>query len=227
MHAIRVYEAVGGPLTTSRDGKHTAGPTTAGTFTLERQARHVSQSWPWSKLAWGTPIKASPSDRDVLYKNHAGHWLSLRALWGLPATFDTLAAVVAEWRSYQTRSGVPDVHADLPPAWYFNDFGHATWYMVNAKGHRNPAFIHTSPFDEYLSAHGKEVKLEHSHGCIHVKPHDIDEMMKAGYLKAGTRVVVHRYTARPHIKLEPAFRGRGRYEIDFFPGVNKLIIMAR
>jgi len=44
-----------------------------------------------------------------------------------------------------------------------------------------------------VEALGDDVVLGESHGCVHVKPGDLDDMVKRRYLKNGSVVVVHRY----------------------------------
>ena len=78
-------------------------------------------------------------------------------------------------------------------------------------------FIHTTPGNEADTLQAKPVILSESHGCIHVKPVDIDAMISSGYLRPGNVVEVHPYTE----KLIPArltrTHKRRNIEVHFFP----------
>jgi lipoprotein-anchoring transpeptidase ErfK/SrfK len=80
----------------------------------------------------------------------------------------------------------------LITTWNKNDFGKWSWNLKN-NGHRTPYFIHTTPDDEAATAAGKSFELVQSHGCVHLRPRDRDEMMAVGALKAGREVQVMRY----------------------------------
>lgn len=110
-----------------------------------------------------------------------------------------------------TESEIRDYHQQLygthviPKTWVFNDFGHRTCYFYrdrNRNGKRDPGervhpeFFHTTPDDEADEAAGRDVTLSESHGCIHLKPVDIDELVKAGHMKRNTKVVIHRYDVK-------------------------------
>jgi lipoprotein-anchoring transpeptidase ErfK/SrfK len=80
----------------------------------------------------------------------------------------------------------------LVKVWERNDFG--KWaFNVRRGGRRTPYYIHTTPEDEYATAHGLAFSLAQSHGCIHIRPADRDTMITEGYLAAGTRIEVKGY----------------------------------
>jgi hypothetical protein len=90
----------------------------------------------------------------------------------------------------------------IPEQWVFNDFGvKAIRYFQdpnhNKKLDKNERLsgemIHTTPDDEAATTLGKEVNLKSSHGCIHWKPHDRDELEKAGAFTKGTDLTIHKY----------------------------------
>jgi hypothetical protein len=102
-------------------------------------------------------------------------------------------AIVEEYDSLTRRVGGHPTHS-LPTHWPFNDFGHAVWYMVNAKtGVESEQFLHETPENERQEELKLPVVLEYSHGCVHVRLADVDEMMKKHFLVNGTRFVIHRY----------------------------------
>ena len=77
-------------------------------------------------------------------------------------------------------------------AWVYNDFGKWSWNLKRS-GRRTVYFIHTTPDAEFAAANNTRYELEQSHGCVHIKPEDRDEMVSRGYLQAGTEVEVMPY----------------------------------
>jgi hypothetical protein len=56
--------------------------------------------------------------------------------------------------------------------------------------------IHTTPANEAKHSRREAVTLSESHGCIHIKPADREEIMKQGGFKAGNQLVIHNYTEK-------------------------------
>jgi hypothetical protein len=255
MEPIASYPALGGDPKNINpvkdpDGKHSAGLTTAGKFKLLRSGMHVSNTWNFSKIKWGVPIKESPGTRDVLYEDPPGQWHSVRKkLMGDTASARNTDVVAGLMYFYERIA--PNCPARLPATWIFNDFGHVTWYMVQANGtpesesNQNPQdrkrtllqpawmqkpkihneFIHTTQRNEYQTSHHRPVVLEYSHGCIHIKPRDIDEMAEKGYLKVGNWFIVHNYNEKPTIKINAAAANKyGRFQLHFFPGLGRIVV---
>jgi hypothetical protein len=238
MEPIATYAAKGGDPKNIKpvadgDGKHYAGLTTAGKFKLHHSGKHVSNTWSFSKIKWGVPIKESASDRDVLFEDPPGRWHSVRKrLMGDGPSAQKTDIIAGLLQLYEHIA--PNCSAKLPNTWVFNDFGHITWYMVRADHtHQLPGsqpkihneFIHTTQRNEYQTSHHRRVILEYSHGCIHVKPRDIDEMARKGYLKAGNWFIVHRYNERPRIVINRAVADNyHRFQLHFFPGLEAVIV---
>ncbi len=80
----------------------------------------------------------------------------------------------------------------LISSWNKNDFGNWSWNLKRG-GHRSAYYIHTTPDDEAATAAGRAFDLDQSHGCVHVRPLDRDEMIDSGALKAGFEVEVEAY----------------------------------
>ena len=253
MEPIASYDAKGGdpenikPVK-DKDGKHSAGLTTPGKFKLHHAGMHVSNSWNFSKVKWGVRIKESPATDDVLYEDPPGQWHSVRKkLFGEHATAKNSDVIYVLMYLYERIA--PNCPTRLPSTWIFNDFGHATWYMVKVndspeteskpkarqmllskpvapprpKIHNE--FIHTTQRNEYQTSHLRRVILEYSHGCIHVKPHDIDEMAEKGYLKVGNWFIVHKYNEKPSIKINTAAATKySRFQLHFFPGLELIVV---
>ena len=124
----------------------------------------------------------------------------------------------------------------MPQTWVFNDFGHLTCYIAkdrNRNGRYDPStgeevhgeFLHTTPLDEARSALNQSVKLTESHGCIHLKPLDIDGMVRDGHMRKNTRVVVHAYSEKS-IPLQGRSHATPPFELHFYPGLQKTIVVG-
>jgi hypothetical protein len=141
-----------------------------------------------------------------------------------------------------TKKDVLDYYQDLyfirrlPATWVFNDFGHLTCYMFkdrNGNNRLDPTagesihgeFFHTTPPDEADTALRRPVNLQESHGCIHLKPLELDEMVRRGYMRKGVKVVVHQYSEL--FAKFPSGRGTGPYELHFFPKLRSLVVVGR
>ena len=214
------YDAVGGPPNSrlEEDGFQ-AGPTDVGEYVIAYCGRHSSDRYPnWSRIPWGARLKEERNGK--LYVFYEGRWTLLNAI-----TPVTRQQIVEYHYSLYGKSTVPST-------WVFNDFGHMTCYYFknvnkNHKRDKNEKihgeFIHTTPLDEARSEQKRHLILTESHGCVHVKPVDIDDMIKKEYLKRGNLLVVHQYREKLPTHL---YRGKGRapFEVHFYPGKKKIII---
>ena len=89
--------------------------------------------------------------------------------------------------------------------------------------------IHPTPMGELqkeLGIANDQIYLEESHGCIHVTPDDIDTMIANGYLGKGTKVVIHIYCEDIPKGWKKDPNGKAPYEIHFFPGKKKIVILG-
>jgi hypothetical protein len=198
------YEAAGGPPP-GRGGKgeggHTAGHTPAGLYVLGHQEHHTTMGWPNSSIPYGAPLRAG-SDGYVEFLAHnewkkadgpRGVWTEARKRFrqrdGQP--------VIPEKEEGLFRSFVYRQDGSLRPTWTRNDFGKWSWNLTR-NGERTPYYVHTTPQDDasqnapldsdvILALYGQ------SHGCVHLLPHDRDEMLQRGYLKQGIHVQVMQY----------------------------------
>lgn len=122
----------------------------------------------------------------------------------------------------------------IPDEWVFNDFGHLTCYMFkdrNRNGRLDRAtekihgeFFHTTPPDEARTSLHRPVSLQPSHGCIHLKPLELDDMVRRKFMRKGARVVVHRYNEL--LVRYANGTGAAPYELHFYPGLHKLLIVG-
>jgi hypothetical protein len=221
---LSTYDAVGGPekKVLAPDG-FWAGPTDAGEYVVAYCGKHRSRRYPdWSSIPWGTHLK---DDGTTVFVLLDGKWQNVEHL-----TRITRALIIDEYRGlYGT--------AKVPPSWVFNDFGHLTCYIFKdrnrnrrlgaAGGERiHGEFFHTTPVDEARTTLHRSVKLDVSHGCIHLKPLDIDTLVREGYMRKGARVVVHSY-ADTMIRFPRASHGKAPFELHFFPGLKQLAVIGQ
>jgi hypothetical protein len=87
-------------------------------------------------------------------------------------------------------ASLPDQDGDGIKDWNKNDFGDSAWRLQGSPGF----LLHTTPETEEAAEVGDDVELTISHGCIHVDPHERDEMIARGYLQAGVRFNCKKYT---------------------------------
>jgi len=196
------------------------GPTDSGQFVIAYCSKHSSRRYAeWSKIKWGTPLK---EENGQLFIKFQGQWKLLKNYTSV------------------TKDQIKQYHrqlygtAKIPTQWVFNDFGHMTCYyfkdinknrkLDKSAGERvHGEFIHTTPTDEANTRLGLPVFLTESHGCVHVKPADIDIMIEKGYLRKGNLFIVHKYN-----EAAPTVAGGGNakppYEVHFYPGSRQIVV---
>lgn len=107
-----------------------------------------------------------------------------------PLTPDEITAIINGSRQFFYRDG------QLLPTWEMNDFGNWAWNMMASSSRglsRTDLYVHTTPQNEQATAANQPFQLTQSHGCVHIRPRDRDEMMTLGYLQKGVRFVVKKY----------------------------------
>jgi hypothetical protein len=189
-------EAWGGPDAVVRTGfVMDMGPTDAGRFILLDPKPYVTRTWAASRIRWGAKLKDIGTD--VLYDSgQVGfrRWQSV-----LRKTGWTRQNVIDR---YKELYGGPE---RVPSAWVFNDFGPlAVRYFKdkNRDGKLSDGewpsgeMFHTTPDNEAEAAGRRAVSLVESHGCIHLKPADRDRLIRAGVFRAGTPLVIHKYSEK-------------------------------
>jgi hypothetical protein len=217
------YPAYGGPVKAfiSGDGFE-AGPTDSGEYIIYGCWPHSSSRYKdWSGIPWGTPLRETIKGIEVKVKDH---W-ELITKYSIVTKDDILAY---HWQLFK-RPG-------LPSTWVFNDFGHVTCYIYidkNRNGKRDIAsegihgeMFHTTPINEAQTALNQEVTLAESHGCIHIKPRDIDSMIEKGYLAKGNKVYVHDYKQSAK-KVPIDTTAKAPFTVHFFPGNKIILILGR
>ena len=217
------YDAVGGPskLVQAADG-YWAGPTDPGQYRVAKCGRHSSPSYPvWSKIRWGSDIKETGGK---LFVMHNGAFKPLSELSPTLSKDDIKQRHKELYGKYE-----------VPPKWVFNDFGHMTCYFykdlnnnkkLDGKEHIHTEYFHTTPDNEAQQSSGQPVTLGESHGCIHLKPVDIDDLIAKSYFKSGNKVVVHKAGEKvPKWDSDPA--ATAPFEVHFFQGEKKLVVTGQ
>jgi lipoprotein-anchoring transpeptidase ErfK/SrfK len=197
---VKRYLARGGPKVAYKDGKHWARPTPAGTYTLGQRHHHVTNRWYLSTIAWGAEIRKDKSGI-VQYKER-GFWKPATGPKGKmrraylaemekPPTAEKLERKELEWFDVNGKYPIGEV----VKTWKRNDFGKWAFGLFRQGSKSTDYYIHTAPNDEEDSEADPPqlISLSESHGCIHVKPGDRDEMWQAGYLAEGNTFVVKGY----------------------------------
>jgi len=176
---VDVVDARGGPAVAVKDfGGHTADPTSAGTWTLGAGKSVVTSSWDRSQIPWGAEVR----------KRADGEWEFKDP--------DTSKWKIATGPKSQLATPL-DVEVFEGPTenkgrstWRINDFGEIGWRIQGTDGQ----FIHTTPEDEETTLAGSAPELAASHGCVHLDPAGRSRLRDRGYLQAGVKFVVRKYT---------------------------------
>ncbi|MFJ7217956.1 hypothetical protein [Amycolatopsis sp. NPDC098790] len=200
----KTVPARGGPPESKKDEEnrgHTFNPTTAGTFTLGEGSPVVGDSWKFSQLANGTPVKDTGTD--ILFQRD-GKWTSVSKLTTKLTRAEIMVEttrVLALHELADDRSKLPQVKAEvelaraggpvrpLPGAWILNDFGKEGFRLTGTEGD----IIHTTPETDDASRALEAGDLVMSHGCIHILAGDRKELVEGGFLRGGVRITVQPY----------------------------------
>ncbi|MET4084065.1 hypothetical protein ABIB40_004039 [Pedobacter sp. UYP30] len=230
---IREYDAHGGPSTIQKgsDGNDMT-PTTAGRFVIQSIAKHVSYGRYafWSGVAWGTPMMTKDGVTLIKKGNAWTKLSSVNKIFGAYKDNESKLTMLLMFE-YQTLYNIP---RNLSPRfWVFNDFGHVSvkyfkdtnhdWKM-DGKEHILGDFIHTTPGDEASTSKKQNFNLVESHGCIHVKPTEIDTMIGNGYIAKGLTIEVHPYNDKTIAAILKRPIARLPYETHFYPGLFKIVV---
>lgn len=230
---INEYDAHGGPSSEKPGGDgHAKTATREGRYVINSIGKHVSYGKYayWSGVAWGTEMRL---DGEVTMVKNGGAWVRLTAVNAQWGKYKNQQKQVTEYIRQQY-TAIANRNT-FPNRWIFNDFGHTSVkyfkdtnhnWRLDGKEQVLGDFIHTTPPDEYLTSinRGAQIKLAESHGCIHVKPLDIDTMIGNGYLKKGNTIEVHNYSERMIPVSLTRSIARPPFEVHFYPGVFKIAI---
>lgn len=191
------YGMVGGRAEAKPDPNNPAvgyDPTPAGRYEVVGLAPHASGSWAYSYVPYGSELREQ--DGEIAFRDGSGVW---RLATGEKSVF--AGRVVAPL----DRSAYLEPDGSVMKVWRANDFGHIRGLLRSlATGQLQTHMIHATPSNEATEAYFTDTAplrdaetalavLRHSHGCEHIHPKDLDEMISRGYLAPGTVFVVHGY----------------------------------
>ena len=197
---LDVYGMVGGNLV-GRDDPNNPNvdysPSPKGSYDVVEVSPHASNAWQWSYVPYGAPLREQGGQ--VQYQEASGAW---KWATGPSSVFAGRNPAPIERASYLDKDG------KLLPFWNMIDFGHLRGRLKSvATGTLQGHMIHPSSFNEGTALYFSDTErlrdpavaltvLHHSHGCEHIHPRDMDEIVARGYLAPGTRFVVHGYDER-------------------------------
>lgn len=236
---IAAFSAVGGPHAATNTGaRYEQTPTKAGSYVIGTKPFLYSNPYSrysYSKIPWNAPMRVN---KNQLVEFKIGQkWETFGKITKQDVE-DALKYLLREIRRNQPPTMALPGYINFPSQWVLNDYGHATIAYFDDKNNNGIMdsgerlendMIHPTPLGELQKALGipnNQIYLEGSHGCIHVTPDDIDTMIYKGYLRKGSKIVIHSYKddIPKNWKYDPT--GRGPYEIHFFPGKKKMIILG-
>lgn len=173
------------------------GPSPAGSYTVVEVNPHTSGAWPYSYVPWGAHLREQAGE--IQFRDGTGVW---RWATGPQSVFKGRNPPPLERADYLNERG------EVRPHWNANDFGHLRGRLRSVRtGVVQGHMIHSSPANQGVGAYFSDTDalidpvkaldvLHYSHGCEHIHPRDIDEMVAKGYLRPGARFIVHGYDER-------------------------------
>jgi len=173
--------------------------TTPGGYVISGWGPYRTDTWKYSRIRWGTPLRIDLTGQYVLFEtgNQSDRWKRVDSV--IPGM--TRASITDFFRELWGYDRSRDTDGDgVPDTWVFNDFGPvAINYFRDPNRNRKldkgerimGEMIHTTPVNEAQTSHGEAVTMEFSHGCIHVRPVDLGRLIGQGAVKAGNLLFVH------------------------------------
>ncbi|MCB9745774.1 MAG: peptidoglycan-binding protein [Alphaproteobacteria bacterium] len=197
--AVESYGMVGGEPQARDDANSEIdfSPTPEGRYEVVRVDPHASFSWPLSYVPYGSQLQERAGE--IWFRDGDGEWLQAT---GAGSIFGGRTPPAPPAAYYRRSDGT------LPPTYTNNQFGHLRALLRDLQdGRVQSHMIHSSPYTEltrhYFADTGPLTEagaaaslLRTSHGCEHIHPRDLDEMIAKGYLAPGTVFVVHGYDER-------------------------------
>lgn len=176
-----------------------------GVFPYLETVRKKSPSWQHSWIADGSPLRLSEDKKNVEYQDLDGKWYQATGeeavffgdqrpfkdkkrswIYNSAGHMEEGELVPPRPFTLQNFMIVRDVAGMSVPVlaeqWEKNDFGPLTIHVKDPKKGKRASFMyHSSPNDEAPWSF-----LFHSHGCVHMKPEDIQ--LLDGYLSKGSTI---------------------------------------
>lgn len=194
------YGMVGGEATGRDDPRNPHvdySPSPKGDYDVVEVSPHASYAWNWSYVPYGAPLREQGGQ--VEFQDDRGRW---HVATGPNSEFKDRLPPPLERKDYLGPDG------KLLPEWTKNDFGHLRGRLKSVRtGTLQGHMIHSSAFNQGTDTYYADTDrlldpkealsvLHVSHGCEHIHPRDLDELVARGYLAPGTRFVVHGYDER-------------------------------
>ena len=172
-----------------------AVPTHPGRYIIWKIAPYMTNTWNFSQIRWGTKLRVDPKNPNhVLFEADHGRWASVYKQTGI------------------TRAQIEGFHYLLyttyrvPSTWIFNAFGRVAIRYFRDRNHNGQldpdehlegeVFHATAENERDTVVDPKQIRMAHSHGCIHLKPEQRDKLIKAGILARGRILIIHKYDER-------------------------------
>lgn len=232
--------AMGGePISRLDPNNNRIDPTPTGEYTVEMLTPHLSAGkYLNSMIHWGEETQIINGIFQVKRNNK---WIAgtkihpeLTAEY-IQNTYDDL------YRDAEIKRISPEI----PKRWILNDFGPIAAYLFKDEDGdrirdrseiREQEMLHTTPVDELRKAHGLEITLGYSHGCIHVEPSAMIELISgktiqtldqktpsSAILKPGVTVQTHSYDEMiPSYTLQKT--AKPPFSIHFFPQADTILV---
>ena len=164
-----------------------------GTFIVQVIQPITTKNWAYSRIAWGEMVEIRTSDMAVF--DHTGKKILILGCKPEELTwiYSDMPEVV---QAIQKRQNIR-----VP--YRFNDFGSmGIKFFKDINGNKRfdpqiehivPTYIHSTPGDEWdrINNQDKARALGYSHGCIHMYPSDIDEILANYVVRRVTTVTIH------------------------------------
>ncbi len=191
------YGMVGGKNESRPDPNNASvgyDPTPAGRYEIMAVSPHTASAWAYSFVPYGSELREV--EGEIQFRDGSGVWRFATGEKGIfagrnPGPLDKTAYL--------------DENGDVMTTWRLNDFGHIRGLLrTTSNGRIQSHMIHSTPSNEATSGYFQDTEsltdpkealsiLRHSHGCEHIHPKDLDEMISKGYFAPGTVFVVHGY----------------------------------
>ncbi len=184
---VDVYDMRGGPAKRSPDDRpfvderFSWAPTPRGRYTIGANRVHTTRAWKYSQIPFGADLREH--DGQVQFRT------SENAHWKFATGPDSVFAGRGPHKEFSRSDFLVD--GELPARWEKNDFGHRAVFLK--RGDRTMGHIIHPTYPGEARYGDDSYKLLVSHGCEHMRPHDLDEALSKGYLRKGTPFVVRGY----------------------------------
>lgn len=166
-----------------------------GTFIVQVIQPITTKNWAYSRIAWGEMVEIRTSDMAVFHKGKKILNLDEQSypLETIIESYNDMPEVVQAIRKGKT----------IRVPYRFNDFGSmGIKFFKDINGNKRfdpqiehivPTYIHSTPGDEWdrINNQDKARALGYSHGCIHMYPSDIDEILANYVVRRVTTVTIH------------------------------------